>query len=169
MYSKIKLFGHPIHPMIVAFPVAFYVGAFVSFITYAFRFDIFWFRVAITLNIAGVFMAMIAAVPGALDLVNVPFGAAKRTGIRHAVINISALALFALNALLQGRNWENGVTNHVAPILLTGVGVALTLAGGFLGWTMVQKHHVGVDLSPEQEALEPQNYATSEQDRRAIK
>jgi uncharacterized membrane protein len=30
LYSKAKVAGHPLHPMLVAFPVAFYTGAFVA-------------------------------------------------------------------------------------------------------------------------------------------
>ena len=34
MYSKIKIFGHPIHPMLVAYPIAFYTSTLVGFIIY---------------------------------------------------------------------------------------------------------------------------------------
>jgi hypothetical protein len=42
------------------------------------------------------------------------------------------------------------------------LGVLLTLAAGFLGWKMVQRHHVGIDLTAEQERLEPRGVAGGE-------
>src|ERR1051325_10864773 len=45
MYSKIKIFGHPIHPILVAFPIAFYTGALAAFIAYNVNGDAFWFKV----------------------------------------------------------------------------------------------------------------------------
>ena len=45
MYSKTKIMGHPIHPMLVAFPVAFYTGALAAFVAYNSNNDPFWFKV----------------------------------------------------------------------------------------------------------------------------
>jgi uncharacterized membrane protein len=57
MYSKLKFLGHPIHPMLVAFPIALYVAAFLGFVVYAWLGDAFWFRLAFVANIAAVLMA----------------------------------------------------------------------------------------------------------------
>ena len=40
-------------------------------------------------------------------------------------------------------------------VVLSAIGVAVTIAAGFLGWTLVQHYHVGVHLIPEQELAEP--------------
>ncbi len=63
MYSKAKLFGHPIHPMLVSFPIAFYTGAFIAYLVSALTGESFWFRVGLVANIAGVVGAAAAAVP----------------------------------------------------------------------------------------------------------
>ena len=52
MYSKIKVAGHPVHPMLVAFPVASYVGTLVGFAVYAANGHQFWLNLAIALSIA---------------------------------------------------------------------------------------------------------------------
>jgi hypothetical protein len=44
----------------------------------------------------------------------------------------------------------------------------LTIFAGFFGWEMVQKHHVGIDLKPGQNALEPQNELDAEMERRNV-
>ncbi|MCA1830679.1 MAG: hypothetical protein LC663_04100, partial [Actinobacteria bacterium] len=84
MYAKLKIFGHPIHPMLVAYPVAFYTATLVGFIIYGARSDVFWLRLTIALNVAGVGMAVLAALPGFLDwLLGIPKRTeASRTGVR---------------------------------------------------------------------------------------
>ena len=64
MYSKIKLFGHPIHPMLVGFPVTLYTATLVSYLIYGASGDAFWFRVGLAANFAGVAMALLTAIPG---------------------------------------------------------------------------------------------------------
>ena len=67
MYSKIKVAGHPVHTMLVAFPVACYTGTFAGFAVYAANGHLFWLNLAIALNVAGVGGAVLAAVPGLAD------------------------------------------------------------------------------------------------------
>ena len=43
---------------------------------------------------------------------------------------------------------------YVAAVARAALGIGLTLAAGFLGWNMVQKHHVGIDMTPEQERID---------------
>src|SRR3954462_4309431 len=85
MYSKIKIFGHPIHPMLIAYPVAFYTATLVCYLVYLLNGDPFWFQVGVIANWAGVVMAAVAAVPGFLDwMLGIPAGTApKRTGLQH--------------------------------------------------------------------------------------
>src|SRR5690242_4286941 len=99
MYSKVKLADHPLHPMLVSFPIAFYVASLASFITYAATLNPFWFRVAFTANVAGVIMAVIAAIPGLIDwAVGIPnHTEAKASGLNHLICNGTALVLFAFN------------------------------------------------------------------------
>src|SRR3954471_9767519 len=100
MYSKWKIAGHPIHPMLIAFPVAFYVATLVAHAVYAGNGDVFWFRVGHVANWAGVVTALVAAVPGFVDWTGIPSRApAKRTGLMHMVLNVVALVVFALNAV----------------------------------------------------------------------
>jgi uncharacterized membrane protein len=149
MYSKIKIFGHPVHPMLVAFPVAFYTAAMVCYLVYNNNADAFWFKVALAANIAGVGMAILAALPGFIDWLNIPSGTRpKRTGATHLVLNVLSLLLFGINAYMLYDQW-NAVTPELRYALpLTIAGFACTLVAGFLGWALVQKHHVGVDTLP---------------------
>jgi uncharacterized membrane protein len=157
MYSKVKVFGHPVHPMLVSFPIAFYTATLACFIVYSLRGDLFWFRAAYALNIAGVVMALVAASAGFIDLIfGIPANTdAKRHGYQHMGLNLAALAFFAVNIALNSGQWNSPLPVMRFAILLPALGLLCTLAAGYLGWTLVQTHHVGVQLTPaEQRCVE---------------
>ena len=157
MYSKIKIAGHPVHPMLIAFPVAGYTGTLAGFAVYAANGHLFWLNLAIALNVTGVVTAAIAALPGLADWA---FGiprdsAAKKTGLIHAGLNVTALGLFLATVAIYGGNWNGPPVSATAGLVLAAIGVAATAAAGYFGWSLVQDYHVGVRLIPEQELAEP--------------
>lgn len=152
MKSKARIAGHPIHPMLIAFPVALYVSTVVALFAFLGTYDPFWYRVALWANVGGVVMAAVAAIPGVIDLIALPKGSRARvTGLRHAAFNVLALSLFTVSAALLYRNWTSGAGAYrldaTAPLVLSLIGVLSTMTAGWLGWTMVQTHHVGVHPS----------------------
>jgi uncharacterized membrane protein len=148
MDSKVKIFGHPIHPMVIAYPVAFYTATLVGFVIYAATDDQFWLNLTIAANLAGVAMAVVAALPGFLDwLLAVPRGTeAKRTGLLHLTLNVTALVLFAVSLLVYLGSWNGPAKSAGLGIVLAALGVGATVGAGFLGWSLVQDHHVGVRM-----------------------
>lgn len=156
MQSKLRIFGHPIHPMLVAFPITFYISTFAAYIAYQVTADIFWFRVGFVANVAGVAMAVVASVPGVIDWAKaIPNDSqAKQTGLIHMMLNTFSLLIFAIAAVINYGKWYESLPNLGSTLLLTGLGVITTLAAGFYGWTLVQKYHVGVDLAPDQQRIE---------------
>ena len=158
MYSKVKIGGHPIHPMLVAFPIAFYTTTLLAFVIYQyFNPDIFWYKLAYFCNFAGVFTALFAAVPGFMDwAVGIPkSSAAKKRGFLHMLLNVGALTLFAINAFLIYGTWDRPLTDVTTAWVLSLMGVGLTMVAGFHGWALIAVHKVGVTLTPQQEILEP--------------
>jgi uncharacterized membrane protein len=157
MYSKVKLAGHPVHPMLVGFPVALYTATLVCMATYAASDDPFWFKAGWYANVAGVVTALVAALPGFIDwAVGIPRGtAAKKTGLAHMLLNVTALILFAANAIVLRPQLDVALPELGPGLVLPILGFAATLVAGFLGWRMVQTHHVGVQLTPEQERIDP--------------
>lgn len=157
MYSKIKIAGHPVHPMLIAFPVACYTGTLVGFAVYAANGHLFWLNLAIALSVVGVGSALLAALAGLADWA---FGiprdsAAKLIGLVHAGLNVTALGLFAAAMAVYVTNWNGPAVGATLGVVLSAIGVAVTIAAGFLGWTLVQDYHVGIRLAPEQELAEP--------------
>jgi uncharacterized membrane protein len=157
MYSKAKVLGHPIHPMLVSYPIALYTATFVSYLIYIVHGNFVWVNIAIAANVGGVVMAVVAAVPGFIDYVSgIPGGStAKRHGTVHMAFNVAALVLFAVNAVTHIGYWNFTERPHSGlGIVLAALGVGCTITAGYYGWTMVQRDHVGVQLSAEQEGLE---------------
>ncbi len=157
MYSKIKIAGHPIHPMLVAFPVVCYIGTLVGFSVYAANGNLFWLNLGIALSVVGVGGAILAAIPGLVDLAfGIPRDSAARvTGLLHGGLNVVALGLFAGVLGSYVSDWNGPAVSATLGVVLSAIGVAATIPAGFLGWTLVQDFHVGIRLMPEQELAEP--------------
>ncbi len=151
MYTKARIAGHPIHPAIIAFPVALYTATVVALIVFAGTNDGFWYRAAMWSNLAGVVMAGVAAIPGAIDLFTLPrHTRAFATGLRHAGFNVLALVLFVISCVMLWSSYHSTAGAgpvHVAfaaPLVLSIIGLLSTVVAGTLGWALVQTHHVGV-------------------------
>jgi uncharacterized membrane protein len=153
MYSKVKIFGHPLHPMLVNFPIAFYVSTLIAFIIFGVSGDAFWFKVGIAANIAGIVMALVASTFGFIDWAfGIPNGvAAKNTGIIHMSLNTTSLILFVITLILNAGQWNAAVPVSKGAIILSLLGVISTIGAGYFGWTLVQNHHVGVEFTPDEE------------------
>ncbi len=152
MYSKARVAGHPIHPMIVSFPIAFYTATVAMLLAYIGTLEAFWYRVAMVANIAGIVTALVAVVPGAIDLFALPKDSrARATGLRHAGFNLLATGLFAVTALLLYRGWSHRVMidgeyvfDATIPLAMSVIAWVSMVVAGSLGWTLVQTHHVGI-------------------------
>jgi len=157
MKTKVNLSGHPVHPMLVAYPITFYTVCVIAYAVYNWaNADLFWFRLGYFCNLAGIGTALLAAIPGLIDW---GFGIpkqtpAKRRGLLHASLNVTALILFSISAYLLSGLWESGPGFIGAPFWLALVGLVVTMVAAYHGWEMIATHKMGVNLSPQQERLE---------------
>jgi len=155
LHSKATIKGHPIHPMLVGFPIALYTTGVVSLIMYAVQRDLFWYRGSMLLLFAGVGIALLAAIFGLVDLfLGVPSHEreTRSTGIIHMSLNIATTVLFAGAAFSLYAQWRKVDASELAfglPLVVGIVGLALMTAAGFFGWKLVQTHHVGIEDSAE--------------------
>jgi uncharacterized membrane protein/nitrite reductase/ring-hydroxylating ferredoxin subunit len=144
MRSKANFRGHPSHPALIPFPFGFLIGALI-FNVLGVWFDepSFWTTGA-HLAVAGVIAGVIAAVPGAIDYFYTvpPRSSGKRRATRHAVVNVSALLLFALSRWLRG---EAAAEPGITLLGLEAVGAGLLTAGGWMGGTLVSRNQISVD------------------------
>jgi len=151
MQSVAKVFGHPIHPMLVGFPAALYTATLAAYLAYAVGSDPFWFRVGFAANVAGIATAVLAAVPGFFDWLFAIPGKSEAKGVanRHVGLNLAALGAFTANAWIFDGYWDLPPDSIGLGIALAAAGVGLTSAAGWLGWTLVETHRVGISVLPQ--------------------
>jgi uncharacterized membrane protein/nitrite reductase/ring-hydroxylating ferredoxin subunit len=144
MKSKANFKGHPLHPILIAFPIAFFVGT-LLFDVLGLVFDRNDFHTtAMYLEIAGVGFALLAAIPGIIDYIFVvpPKSSAKKRAVKHGLINIITVIIFALALLLR----TNNTTSLYSIIGLEIAGVIFLSIAGWLGGTLVYRNQIGVDI-----------------------
>lgn len=152
MYSKARIAGHAIHPMLVGFPIALFTATIGLELAYIGTQDSFYFRAAMVANIAGVIAALAAVIPGAIDMFALPKESRARGVARqHALFNVLTVGLFIASGALLYSNWSdrtmvNGAyaLDATIPLAIDTIGLVSMVIAGMLGWTLVQTHHVGI-------------------------
>ena len=144
MRSRAKISSHPIHPILVTFPIGLFITSLV--------FD----AVAVNRNLpslwaaawycilAGNIMGVAAAIPGAVDLFSVvpPRSSARSRGYKHAVLNALVLVLFISAAAYRG---GPSARPDQTSFILSGIGVLCLLVSAWLGGTLVYRNQIGID------------------------
>ncbi|WP_111642200.1 DUF2231 domain-containing protein [Marinimicrobium alkaliphilum] len=142
--SRMAVFGHPIHPVLIHFPVAALIGLVGSDIGYWLTGDFFWARLGLWLAGVGAVGGWISGTVGLIDLVTV--GRIRRlvTAWCHGMLAIMVLSLASLNWLLR----YGDPAAHIFPwgLYLSLLTAALIGAAGYLGGQLVYEHGVGVDI-----------------------
>ena len=141
--STASIAGHPIHPMLIPFPIAFLVSAFVTDLVYWATGEPGWAIASIWLLGAAVIMALVAAVFGFTDFFGEPRIQALNDAWQHMIGNLIAVVLALINWFIR---YRSGAPAGVLPygILLSLVTVLLLAFNGWKGWELVYRHHVGV-------------------------
>jgi uncharacterized membrane protein len=141
MRTPASIAGHPIHPMIV--PIA--IGCFL----FSFAADIIccvtgaaepWNTLAYYTLIGGIIGALVAALPGLVDLLSLP-PSIRGTAITHMSINLVVVALFICNAWMR----HSGPQDLKVPMILSTVAILMLVVSGWLGGKMVYEAGVGVN------------------------
>ncbi len=140
--STAQVAGHPLHPMLVPFPIAFLVGTFAADLAYTGTSDPFWARGAFWLLAAALVMAALAAFAGFTDFLSERLIRERNAAWYHMVGNVLAVVLSLVNLFVR---WINGLSEaYPAVMWLSLVVVLLLVFNGWKGWEMVYRDHVGV-------------------------
>jgi uncharacterized membrane protein len=102
MISKTKLPSHSLHPVLTGFPALFYTGTFACLCAYYFTGNRTWFTISYFSNITAIATAILAALPGFIDWLNIP--SVKKTrfaGAQQIALNAIALVLVSINLYIQ--------------------------------------------------------------------
>jgi len=142
MESHAKLLGHPIHQMLIVFPLGLLATSNIFDAIAAATDNEKLSETGHTMMGAGVVSGLAAAVPGLIDFIAIPEDTrAKRIGLVHGVGNVAVTGLYAASWLLRR---EDPRTPSRAAIGLAAAGGALALLTGWLGGELVDRLGVGV-------------------------
>lgn len=143
MESKAKALGHPVHPMIVVFPLGLLATAVVFDIIGLIQHSYSWYRINFWMIAGGIVGGLVAAAFGLVDWFEIPAGTrAKRIGLYHAVLNTLVVLLFVASWFLRQSNDEVPTS---AALTLSFAGALISLFGAWLGGELVYRMGVGVD------------------------
>ena len=102
MASPASLGGHPVHPMLIPFPIALWVFSLIADVIYLWRGNPVWRDwVAFYTLLGGIIGAVLAAVPGFVDWLSITDGEVKKIANWHARLNVIALLVFAASFYLR--------------------------------------------------------------------
>ena len=141
-----RIAKHPIHPMLVVLPLGLWIAALAFDIVYAITSAPVWRTLAFWNIAAGIIGALLAAVPGFVDYLDLD-GRARRIATYHMVLNLAAVALFAVNWYVRTRV----PANSSWPLVLSVIGVVGVIVSGWLGGELVYRERVGVEEEPRSE------------------
>jgi uncharacterized membrane protein len=140
MQGKATFGGHPIHPILIPYPIAFFTGSLICYIIDYFVRDSFWPQMATWLVAFGVVGALMAALFGFIDYFTIPMApATHKVATNHMIVNLLAVLVFVVAFFVL---WGNNVATLGIGLVI--VGNVLLAISGYLGGEMVFRGHVGV-------------------------
>ena len=142
MRSKASIAGHPIHTMLVSFPIALFVSAFLADVmAYSGRMEVFT-QLSGYLVCGGLIFGLLAAIAGTVDYIyTVPAASsAHDRATKHGILNVAVMLIFG--AALYFRNYGD---DYMIVIVLEGIGVVLLGFSSWLGGGLVYHNQIGVN------------------------
>jgi uncharacterized membrane protein len=140
--STVAVAGHPLHPLIVTFPITFLVTALATDVAFWWTDNPFWAQASFWLIGAGLAFGVLAALTGMLDFFGIKRVRERKAGWFHMIGNVAALSLTLVNFVLR---W--GKT--AGAIMPTGLALSILVAAllGITGWyggELVYRHKISV-------------------------
>jgi len=139
--STARIGDHPIHPMLIPFPIVCFVGTFVADLVYTRNHDAGWATASHWLLIVGLVMAALAAATGLTDYLGDDRIRRLTDALKHMLANVTAVVLELVNLVLRLKNPDFIDSTGV---YISGVVVLLLLYSGWKGGDLVYRHGIGV-------------------------
>jgi uncharacterized membrane protein len=139
--SMVAMGGHPLHPMLITFPIAFFIGAFVTDALWWWTRAEFWAYMSFWLLAGGLIGGTLAALSGTADFLLVPQIREHVTSWNHFIWAILAMSMGATNFMLR---WDDPLAALVPwGIFTSALTVVALSAAGWLGGNLVFRYLIG--------------------------
>ncbi|HEY0323112.1 MAG TPA: DUF2231 domain-containing protein [Pyrinomonadaceae bacterium] len=147
MASPASMGRHPIHPMLIPFPIALWIFSLVADVIYLWRGNPVWRDwIAFYALLGGIIGGAVAAVPGLIDWLSLKDSEVVKIANWHARLNVIALLIFAASFYLRTTSGAGLIGgSYSVPVTLSVLGVILITISGWLGGELVFKHGVAVN------------------------
>jgi uncharacterized membrane protein len=143
MEARAKVLGHPIHQMLIVFPLGLLSTAVIFDLVHLVTHSPTWSLVSYWMIAAGIIGGLAAALFGVIDWWSIPRQTrAYRLGLLHGLGNVAVVVLFAVSWYLRRPDPSNP---SAAAIVFLLIGGGLSLVTGWLGGELVDRLGVGVD------------------------
>jgi uncharacterized membrane protein len=143
MEAKAKLFGHPVHQMLIVLPLGVLAMSLFFDVIALVTGEAKLHEAAFYMIAAGVISGLVAAVFGLIDFLAVPAGTrAKRIGAMHGIGNVIVVLLFAVGWFIRR---DEPARPETVAIALSAAAAGLAIVTGWLGGELVGRLGVGVD------------------------
>jgi len=154
METRATVAEHPVHPMLIPFPIALWIFSLASDLIYLFGFGgPVWKDIALYTMVGGIVGGVAAALPGYVDYRSLSDPVIARVAQMHMIINVALIILFTIDAGLRILNGNEALL----PVFLSVLGVAGLGVSGWLGGELVYVQ--GVAVQPDRESPAPKRRA----------
>ncbi|MDX1994081.1 MAG: DUF2231 domain-containing protein [bacterium] len=141
--SVAAIAGHPIHPMLIPFPIASLSGALLSDIVHLLTDEPFWGQASFVLLGVGIASGLVAGIAGAVDYFGIEKVRSFAAARVHVIGNVTVLALSTINFLLRfNQTAEVPMPWGLVLSLVSGILLVVT---GWMGGELSYRHKVGVN------------------------
>ncbi|MGZ8268527.1 MAG: DUF2231 domain-containing protein [Burkholderiales bacterium] len=141
MRTPASISKHPIHPILVPLPIGLWIFSFICDLLFVLGSGAsLWFTLGFYTMIGGTLGALLAAIPGVIDMISLK-GPPKKLALTHMGLNVSIVLVYAVN--IGMRITDPAVAG--LPLVLSMLAIALLAISGWLGGHMVYVHRVAVD------------------------
>ncbi len=155
--STAAVVGHPIHPMLIPYPITFLTAALATDVAARATQDPFWSRTSRWMLGAGLVTGLVAGAVGAIDYFTIRRAREKSVGKLHAYGNPLALGLAAANLAIRHKR-QAGAMPSAAEIGLSTATAAVLGVTGWAGAELSYRHMVGVAGHGDQHTEEEKRY-----------
>lgn len=140
-HSTARIGDHPIHPMLIPFPITCFILAFAADLAFSRTSVTFWATGSRWLLGVGLVMAALAAVAGLADYTGDERLRSSTDALKHMLANVTAVVLEIVNFVLRLNNSDFIASTGV---YISGVVVLILLYSGWKGGNLVFRSGVGV-------------------------